>query len=181
MNELKQPTYSIYAEQLLSSHQFQGQTNDCGPFCAAMIMHGIKGTPVLGSQIADDLNQRASNELLPILNRIPNSATFPWGITRVFRRAGIEADWRPFYTTQRLIQDLQKNILPITIIGGYKPAFWAHYTLLVAYDPHEGWGFCDPAYDGQKITWHAHDDFLKLWKALGHLVVRVKPGPSNAA
>ena len=68
-------------ETLRRYHQFQGQSNDCAPHTVAIVVNALKGQEMLkGDEVAKEMNKPSLRfGLLPLIRRIPNSATFPWG------------------------------------------------------------------------------------------------------
>ncbi|MCE1255615.1 MAG: hypothetical protein LWX83_18950 [Anaerolineae bacterium] len=68
---------------LLEQHQFQGFTNNCGPFCTAMVISFLTHSNIQGDFIANQMNVFNWKKWPPCIRRIPNSATFPWGIVNI--------------------------------------------------------------------------------------------------
>ena len=158
---------------LLRHHQYQAQTNDCAPFTVAIVVNALKGENLSGEQMAQEMNRpRWSTGPIPfpIIRRIPNWATFPWGIADELQRRGIRARWRFGAHEADLLKALQEDRITLPIGGAFSP-LWTHVKILVAHDPEQGWGFLDPAHSRAEITWDRPQRFAQLWRNYGHLLV----------
>lgn len=160
---------------LVEYHQFQGKSNDCAPHTVAIVVNAYKHQKVLeGDAVAQEMNEpRLRLSLLPlVIRRIPNWATFPWGIVDELRENGIPARWRIGATPADLQKALDEGRVPMPIIGEIKiPGIWAHVKPLAEIDSNRGYGFVDPAHAVAEITWQPKDDFERLWKNFWHLLV----------
>jgi hypothetical protein len=165
---------SKYSSILISNHQFQGKKNDCGPFCAAIILSALSQNKTSGSDLSNQLNQIQWKGIVPVIYRIPNWATFPWGIARWLRDTGINARWKFFVKAEYLRANLQKTIFIVTI-GNLFP-LWAHYKILTAFHADLGWGFVDPALNRSAIFWQTNDRFISQWNVFGRSVIEIKAG-----
>ena len=163
-----------YLKNLLQAHHFQGKTNDCGPFSAAIVLRALQRTDLEGSKLAKQMNAIRWRGILPIFQRIPNWATFPWGIVHVLQNFGLQTNWSAFQTDSALIRALRQGMIPIIILGQWKP-LWAHYLILVAQDDEQGWGFVDPAHTKPQIIWKQRSEFDRLWKHYGKVLITVFP------
>jgi hypothetical protein len=105
-----------------------------------------------------------------VVRRVPNWATFPWGMVDIFRSYGLNASWRFFSSTGTLIEGLLTGKILMPVTGSWRP-LWAHVMTLVAWDPEEGWGFANTQFDHHDIHWLDNETFLKRWKAMGRLVI----------
>ncbi|MCD4737926.1 MAG: hypothetical protein K8R89_01525 [Anaerolineae bacterium] len=78
-------------------HQYQGKTNNCGPTSLAIVANAIWGqTRLQGPRVAQELSTprfRARPIPHPVVRRIPNWATFPWGLVDYLRQQEIPARW----------------------------------------------------------------------------------------
>ena len=93
-------------------HVFQGDTNDCGPHCVAIITNTLYGAHrVHPEDIALDLNRRGFPD------RIPGWATMPWGLVGVLKRQGLQARWRKGLSTGALYENLSLGRPTIVIVG----------------------------------------------------------------
>jgi len=158
---------------LTAYHQYQGRTNDCAPFVVAMVVNARRGTQLSGAQVARAMNwpRRWLGPLpLPVIRRLPNAATFPWGIADELKRNGITARWRFGARESDLLNALQAGRLALPIIGGFRP-LWAHIKILVAHHPEHGWGFIDPAHPRPEVTWNTPGQFARWWRNWGRLLV----------
>jgi len=163
-----------YLKSLLQAHHCQGKTNDCGPFSVAIVLRALNLTGLEGSKLGKQMNAIRWWGILPTLQRIPNWATFPWGVTNVIHNFGLSVTWNAFQTDSALIRTLRQGSIPITIIGEWKP-LWAHYMILVAQDEKLGWGFVDPAHHRAEIIWKQNSVFERQWKNYGSILITVNP------
>jgi hypothetical protein len=165
---------SIYSDDLREAHQFQGLSNDCGPFCAAIVSNALKGTSLWGDELAIEMNKPYRWGFIPIPRRIFHWATFPWGVVNVLKSNGLAARWKMFKRAKDLQENLGNGIVPVVIIGSWRP-LWSHYKILVAHDETKGWGFVDPAQMVSEIFWDSDGEFMKLWKNLWRMTILVDP------
>jgi len=165
---------SIYSDALREAHQYQGISNDCGPFCGAIVMNTLLGTTLMGQEVAVEMSKPYHWGFVPIPRRISNWATFPWGVANLLRSNGLSARWKAITRVADLLAYLNQGKIPIVIIGSWRP-LWSHYKILVAHDELQGWGFVDPAQMVPEIFWDSHARFMKLWKNLGCLSIVVNP------
>lgn len=168
---------SRYSSLLVSHHQFQGKFNDCGPFNAAIILNSLKEKKVDGRELSIQLNHIEMKGVVPVIYRIPNWATFPWGIVEVLSEAGIMTKWKVWVKPQYLLSHLVDQIF-IVIIGNIIP-LWTHYKILTAYNPGFGWGFVDPALKEPSISWQSEESFLSQWNKTGRMVIEITPAPNG--
>lgn len=162
---------SFYTPKYMQNHQFQGQSNDCGPYCTAVLVNLLKGTNLDGETIGQKMNKVAWNGPLPVVQRIKNWATFPWGVVHQLKSYGISARWQAFTNPNLLFANLVQNIHTIVIIGEIHPIAWAHYLILTAHDPVEGWGFINSATQSSEIFWIPASIFITQWKAYGRISI----------
>jgi hypothetical protein len=168
--EIKSP----HREKLLAAHQYQGSSNDCGPYCVAIAVNALKNRELDGHKLGEKMNGWVWRGPLPIPRRIPNWATLPCGVTDELRQQGMRACWHRFSSQDSLLRNLASDKTQIVIIGQLKP-LWGHYMLLVAYHPQDGWGFVNPAYDIKKTFWMKENKFIKQWQGLGRQVIVASP------
>ena len=91
-------------------HVNQGNSNDCGPFCATIVANGIRDANIinperLARQMEGGPDQR--HYLLP--QRIKGWATFPWGVANALRSMGFKARWRVGSSFKRLQQNVDAD------------------------------------------------------------------------
>ncbi len=156
-------------------HVYQGDSNDCGPYCVAMATNTLYEGPLVSAAILSEaLNRRGFPE------RIPGWATLPWGVVASLRRLGLGARWRVGTSLKRLFVNLRRNCITIVIVGeplrfvGRQWQGWSHYKILVAWNPDRGLGFVDPITaraDG--ITWQSLDEFRRQWAWMCNQIVEV--------
>lgn len=170
--------YSSHAAPILEKLQFQGQRNDCGPFTTATVINALTGGLVKAAELADIMNKPAWRGPMYVVRRVPNWATFPWGMADVFRQYGLKASWRLFARTGFLLERLDQGDIVMPVIGEWKP-IWAHVMTLLAHDPDRGWGFANTQYDNHDMFWLNDQTFNRQWKNMGHLLVRVIPAESQ--
>lgn len=161
--------------QLLKYHQYQGQTNDCAPFTIAIVVNTMRDEKVLdGWKLAREMNKPRINWVgplpLPVIRRIPNWATLPWGIADVLKLNKVPCRWWFGATTDDLHRALNEGRIAMPVIGELKP-LWAHVKPLAAYHPHVGFGFCDPASNGSDLAWQSEKEFERLWNNYRHLLI----------
>lgn len=163
-----------YFTQLQASHQYQGKTNNCGPYCAAITAKALGFHNADGIKFTNSLNTFRWKGILPIFQRVPRSATMPWGTTHLLQILKLKTRWKPFASEYDLINDLENDVVQIVIVGEWHPT-WAHYMILAAYDAVKGFGFVDPAYKDSEIHWYKPAEFVKLWRHYGRNLIRVYP------
>jgi len=160
-------------ETLRRYHQYQAQSNDCAPHTIAIVVNALKGQELLkGDEVAKAMNKpRLRLGILPLIRRIPDWATFPWGVVDEFRQHGIKARWRMGANVGDLRRALDEDRIPMPIIGEIKiSGTWAHIKPLVEIDPGQGYGFVDPASTFAQ-TWQKPADFEQQWANFGHILV----------
>lgn len=163
-----------YFKQLQAAHQYQGKTNNCGPYCAAITAKALGFEQAKGIEFTNSLNPIRWKGILPIFQRIPSSATMPWGTTHLLNILQLRTRWRPFATERDLLESLQESIMQIIVIGEWRPT-WAHYMVFAAYDALLGYGFIDPANKSAELHWYAPAEFIKLWSKYGRILIMVFP------
>jgi hypothetical protein len=158
---------------IVQFHQPQGQTNDCAPFTVAIVINALTGENLSGARLAQEMNRvRLSPRGLPfpVIRRIPNWATFPWGIADELGRHGLRARWRLGASENDLLTALRENRVALPIVGSLAP-LWAHVKILVAHEAARGWGFVDPAQPRAEVIWDSPQRFALLWGNWGHLLI----------
>lgn len=165
---------SPHASKLLASLQWQGDRNDCGPFTTATVLNATRNLNLDAITLAEQMNKPVWRGPLYIVRRVPNWATFPWGIVDVMRQYSLEASWTVFAKTDYLLQHLITNEILMPIIGCWKP-LWAHVMSLIAWDQQQGWGFANTQYQEHVTFWMSDVEFCEQWKAMGHLLVKANP------
>jgi len=181
---LRKPVYQY--------HQYQGVTNDCGPTCLAIAANAVRGREELEAvRVAQEMNRLGlAWRAFPYLavSRIPNWATFPWGIVHTLRKRGIPARWRPFGTVERLRKNLLEDQVTIVMVGeplrwdGGRYRGWAHAKVVFGHVAERGFVFVDPAvrrssdpnrleYHG--LTWQGLEEFVRQWRNLCRVYVEV--------
>jgi hypothetical protein len=168
-NQLLSPKSST----ILAALQCQGQRNDCGPFTTATVINALKGTQIDALQLAEEMNRPRWRGPLFIVRRVPNWATFPWGMVDVLRQHGLNASWRAFANFDQLRAGLTRGDTLMPIQGEWKP-LWAHVMTLVAFDDEKGWGFANTQYEHHDVDWWSDEKVKKLWGNMAHLLVEVK-------
>ena len=171
-------------------HQYQGGTNDCGPTSVAIAVNALSGRPLLrGSEVARQMSRVAfAWKPFPtlVVPRIPNWATFPWGIVQYMRRQGFQATWRVFGTIERLERNLRSDRMTMVMVG--EPwrwrdgsyAGWAHVKILFGRIPGRGFLFVDPGLPRSNrpnrlefhgLFWQKEMEFLRQWQNLCRIYV----------
>ncbi len=177
-------------------HQYQGETNDCGPTCAAIAANALLGeVRFQGAEVAREMNRPAFEARpLPhvVVRRVPNWATFPWGITHYLGQHGIPARWRLLNPVETLGRNLREDRISIVMLGqplrrrGWRYAGWSHAKILFGHTPERGLLFVDPRYRRQPeadnpwarwgLFWQKEREFLRLWRGLGRICIEVGRG-----
>lgn len=157
-------------------HIYQGNTNDCGPFCVTIVANGLYRAPLVNAHaLAEELSRRGFPD------RIPGWATLPWGMVRSLRTLGLEARWRFGVSFKRLFDNLRGAMVTIVIVGEPlrfqkgKYAGWSHYKVLYTWEPARGLGFVDPGTaDASGMTWQTLEAFRREWNWMGRQIVEVR-------
>lgn len=158
----------------MAALQYQGSRNDCGPFSTVTVINALLGLNLNAIDLAHEMDRPIWRGPKFIIRRVPNWATFPWGIVDMLRSYGLEATWRLFASVDQLRQALPQGVVMMPIIGEWKP-LWVHVMTLVAYDPLQGWGFANTQYDHHFISWLSDETFRARWKALFRILIEAKP------
>lgn len=174
MNQVNDPKriLSPYAPKVLQNLQCQGPTNNCGPYTTATILNTFRNTQLDGGKLADEMNNIAWRGILPVIRRLPNSATFPWGMVDVFLRHDLTASWSLFTSVEKLLAMLRAGSILMPVIGTWKPMS-AHVMTLIAWDKEDGFGFANTQYPTKDIYWLPAENFKTKWKSMGNLLVRI--------
>ncbi len=157
-------------EEICSYHQFQGDTNDCGPFAVAMAVSMLRQTPRYadGKSVARWMNR------YPLLARVPGWATFPWGMAWFVRRKfGIPAKLSIFAKEESLQENVERGRITIVVMG-WRPRRWtlqAHFALLYGYDA-KAVTLLDSA-NLHCLTTMGMEEFLRKWRFLGRIMVTI--------
>jgi hypothetical protein len=166
---------SSFADSLLEQHQYQGNTNDCGPYCAAEVISLLNHSSRAGSEVSKAMEALwRQGEFLPVFRKFRNWATMPWGIRDALREEGIPAYWKVRQKPDDLLRMLKENSIPIVLVGTFRP-MWSHYKILAAFNPSRGYGFVDSAYKKKALRWDSAAYFEKRWKNYGSQVIQVLP------
>jgi hypothetical protein len=166
---------TIYATRLSASHIFQGSSNNCGPISAAIILKMLDHQNINEKKISNELNKIHWKGIFPLIRRIPNWATFPWGVADIFSQYGISARWRWFCNYSHLIENLEKDRITIVLIGSWLTG-WAHYKILAASDTQNGFGFIDPGFPNPDICWQPLGEFLTQWRFFARSIIEITGG-----
>jgi hypothetical protein len=161
---------SPHTEAIITNLQYQGSSNDCGPFTTAMVLNALLDLRLDGKQLARKMDKPVWRGPYFIIRRVPKWATFPWGIVDIMREYGLNASWRLFGSVDHLLQILPQEKIVMPIIGSLKP-LWAHVMTLVAWDAHKGWGFANTQFSHPNIHWVSEDYFNQHWKVMARLYV----------
>jgi hypothetical protein len=165
---------SPFLNDFINFHQFQGKSNDCGPYSASIVISALKKRILLGKSLSKYFDDYPIQRRFPFFFRIPGWATFPWGITATLKQYGIKSKWKILNRKKDLISSLSQNII-IVLTGSWFP-LTGHYRIFAAYDPGKRWGFIDPAFQENVITWQKDTDFQSAWNAMGRSIIIIKTG-----
>lgn len=162
-----------------SYHIHQGDSNDCGPHVVTMIANFMQGRVALDADaIAHAMNRPRLGGFPPIMvRRIPNWATFPWGISDMLAEHGVRARWQFRASEDDLRAALREDRVPLPIFGeplrrrGWKWTGWSHVALLVGWNPaSDTYWFVDPARTSAP-TGRQRAKFLDLWDNMGRILI----------
>lgn len=165
---------SPFAEPILQNLLYQGDRNDCAPFTVATLVHAFTDQRVNPLKLAQEMNKPVWRGIRPVIRRIPNWATFPWGIVNVLQQYGFSARWRCLIQIEEVIEHLPHPILYLPILLSWH-SLWAHVMTLVAYHRGRGFGFANTQLQGAKVDWLEEKQFLKLWNATFRCTVIILP------
>jgi hypothetical protein len=168
VSAITSPHQSIILENL----QFQGNTNDCGPSTTATVINALLDRGLEAESLAAEMNKPHWRGLILVIRRIPNWATFPWGMVDVFRQHGLDASWRFKATPEYLKDALAQGLILMPIIGSWKP-LWAHVMTLLVYSEDNRWGFGNTQFPHHNLHWVSDETFQRQWKATGRLLVKI--------
>ncbi len=171
---IHQEIASPLADQILANLQYQGLSNSCGPYSLTTVINAIKNLQLDPETIARELNKPVKRFFIPIIRRIPNSATFPWGMVDMFSQFGIKAHWKCFTPLNHLLVSFQNGNILMPIIGSLRP-LWAHFLILIAIHPVKGFGFANTQFQRPEIDWIAEEQFRRQWRIFANCVVEVNP------
>lgn len=164
--------FSPYKDIILSSLEFQGYSNDCGPFTTATVLNALRGINIIPELLAREMDKPVWRGPLFIVRRVPRWATFPWGMVDIFNQYGLSANWRLFASKSYLRTALSDRLVLMPIIGSIIP-LWAHVMSLVAWDESKGWGFANTQFTHQNIQWLSEEIFTKQWRTMANMIVEV--------
>jgi len=173
---MSRPLLSPFASHFLFAHQFQGKSNDCGPYSAAIAIYALTGFFISGQQIAQETNRNFLGKQPPFLNRIPYNLTFPWGMIAILNEYHCYASWFVLYEEKKLINELQQPQVILVIYGQWLP-LWAHYAVLAAYHEKLGYGLINPSLPSARIEWIPRSKFLSQWHSFGSMVIIAQKHP----
>ncbi len=173
------PVQARHSEAVLACHRYQGASNDCGPFCVAMLVEAVGGRSLDPAALARRLDRprwRGLWGLLPLVRRIPGFSTFPWGLVDALAAQGLRARWQRGSSAEELRGWLGAGLGVIVLYGEWRPKPWAHYVVLLAHDPVKGWGVADPDRQEAQLRWLPDATFRRRWRAMGRIAVIAGPG-----
>lgn len=163
---------SRFASRVLEQHRSQGRSNDCGPFSTAMVINALCSPGLDPERLARQLDHVRWVGPFPLVRRIPQWATFPWGVVDALRLHGLHASWRPFCKPESLVAWLTQGKIPLVFIGGIRP-LWGHVMVLLVRDPLLGWGFADPAWPAHELHWLPDSTFRPQFRTFANTAVLV--------
>ncbi len=164
---------SRFTESILSALQYQGSSNDCGPYITTTLLNAIHNLGIDPAELAHQMNSPSRQGWKLVIRRIPNWATFPWGITDVLKAYGMAAEWHVCSTSTDLTETLRQDRLCLVISGTWRP-LRSHVMLLVGWHYKKGWGFANTQMQNREIDWVNEKNFQKRWGAMGRIRIEVK-------
>ncbi|HEX3053948.1 MAG TPA: hypothetical protein VHP83_25055 [Aggregatilineaceae bacterium] len=165
-----------HGKTLAAYHITQGDTNDCGPHVVAMAVNFWTGQQTIDAhQIAQKMNRPRVKAGLPpiVVRRIPNWATFPWGIVDMLREYGLHARWRLWASKDDLQRALREDHLVAPIFGEpfRRRGRWSHVALLAEWNPSTAkYYFVDSA-RSYPMSAYTRDELLRYWRNMGRIMV----------
>lgn len=173
---------------LADFHLKQGRSNDCGPHVVTMAINFRQGAAIRdAAETARAMNRlRLSASFPPLtIRRIPNWASFPWGIADMLQAHGVTARWRFRAYEAELQAALRDDRLVMPIFGepfrwkGWRFSPWSHVAIVTGWDPaREVYWFVDSAQTFAP-TMRPRDKFLRLWGNMGRLIVVEEDKPAD--
>lgn len=172
-----------HSRSLAAYHQWQGQTNDCGPYVVTMAVNFWHGQTLLEAQaVARAMNRPRLGWGFPpvVVRRIPRWATFPWGIADLLRQHHLPARWRILASEKALQDALREGRLAMPILG--EPwclregrwCGWAHVVILAGWDAASERYLLVDSSRTTALTSLPRAEFLRLWRAMGRLLVETR-------
>jgi len=173
-------------------HRYQKTSFDCGPYCLSIVANALLGEERFDPDVvAEEMNLPSVSSgpfPRPVIRRIPNWATFPWGITDYLRQHGFRANWRIRGSMDRLLSNLREQVATMVMIGepfkfdAGKYIGWAHVKALYGCEPGVGLAFVDPGspknpddpWESEGIFWQDEESFLREWKNLFRIMIEVR-------
>lgn len=165
---------SPHTEKILKNLQYQGSSNDCGPYTSATVINAMRKQNLIGDELAKQMNKPRRRGMFFVVRRVPNWATLPWGMVDTFRDYDLRARWWFRVPLSYLRPAIANGHVLMPIIGEWRPKPWAHVMNLVAWDPDKGWGFANTQFKQQRITWHSDSSFQQKWNNYGRLLVEIE-------
>lgn len=172
-------------------HQYQGDnTNDCAAFSVAIVGNALLNSLHFdGAAVAREMEKPFFvGWPVPhiVIHKIPNWATFPWGISGYLQHKNIPARLQWFGDAEDLLRNIQENRLTIVIIGDLLHR-WAHAKVLYGFEPtgplpERGFYFVDPGYPKewsrprhpQGVFFQEEAEFKQQWNNLFRLYIEIK-------
>jgi hypothetical protein len=172
-----------HGRSLTSYHLFQGDTDDCGPHVVTMAVNFWHGEDRLNvADVVRAMNRPRVGVGFPplVIRRIPNWATFPWGIADMLRQHSIPARWRLFATEDHLRRALREDRLLMPIYGeplrrqeGHWRG-WSHVALLIGWNAaSEDYVFVDSTRHSAPVTMQ-RAEFMRKWRNMGRLLIETR-------
>jgi hypothetical protein len=171
-----------HGQKIESYHVPQGDTHDCGPHVTAMVINFCHGNNIVNAAtLAREMNRPRFGGGFPplVVRRVPNWATFPWGIVDVLRQHDLAASWRFGANDEHLQAALREDRIVLPIYGeplrrqGWHWNGWSHVAILIGWDPAAGeYWFVDSSRFFAPTS-RSHDDFIRLWGNMRRLVIEV--------
>jgi hypothetical protein len=171
-----------HGQKIERYHVPQGDTNDCGPHVTAMAINFCQGSYIVdAATLAREMNRPRIGRRFPplVVRRVPDWATFPWGIADVLRQHGLQSSWRIGASEDQLLAALRDDHLVFPIYGeplrrkGWRWDGWSHVAVLIGWNPIAGeYWFVDSS-RASAPTSRSRDEFRRLWRNMGHIMIQV--------
>ena len=157
---------------ILTKLEHQGGSNDCGPATAATVINSLRKTNLNSKALAQKMNKPRKVGILPIIRRIPDWMTFPWGMVDIFHEYGLYASWKINSSFDYLKESMVQGKIVMPIVGSWRP-LWSHVMTLLVCSPGKHWGFANTQHELPEIFWVQDHIFRRQWRVMGNLLVEV--------
>lgn len=141
-------------------HEYQGDTNDCGPYSATIAANALAGYRRYNpAEVAEEMRFR-----------FPQGATPPWAIVWWLRQQGLDTYTRVWSDYGHMWTALGRNQIPIVMVGAWWP-FWLHWKVISKATDRRVFSV-DPGITAAEVS-EEYSDFTEVWKPFGCVMIEV--------